>query len=331
MSVVPFARFDDPRQRFWDSLSEKERARLRRDGRMEEFPDGVVVCNQGERGDRVFIVLDGRVEIRFRDGDLVRVLGVRGVGDLVGERASFEAKPRSASVIALGVVKALVVPTDRFSSFLAESSRARDLFDENLYGRLTEPPPMEPFIYKGENSTVLMIDISAFNGAHRNDLDRMLVREVMYDVTKAAFRGSRVPWTVCHSEDRGDGALVIVPPTVATRRVLQPMVEDLAEAVRRHNLRAAPGEQFQLRVALHVGPVTGDPHGMVGEAINMTARILDARAFKKRLAETGSVLGVIVSEYVHNGIVRHLDDAGTWDRIRFQVKESRLTGWVRFL
>ncbi|GAA3209031.1 cyclic nucleotide-binding domain-containing protein [Actinocorallia longicatena] len=331
MSVAEFSLFKDDSGRFWPSLDEYQRARLLRDGWIERFPDGVDLCRQGERGDRVFILRSGQVEIRHQEGKFEQVLAIRGEGDLVGERAAFEARERSASVVAQGWVEALVVLTDKFGRFIMDNPDVRALVEDNVYGRLTETRPPEPFTYAGQNCTVLMIDITAFNGKHRSDGNRQVVRDVMYEVLKRACKQSKVPWSDCHREDRGDGALVIVPPTVPTVHVLHPMVQDLAEAVRDHNARAARGEELQIRLALHVGPVTGDTHGMVGEAINTTARLLDARPLKRRIADGGAAVGVIVSDYVHGGIVKHLRGVGTWEQIRFQVKESRLTGWVRLL
>ncbi|GAB3672984.1 hypothetical protein GCM10027589_42700 [Actinocorallia lasiicapitis] len=332
MTVADFAYgADDSRGRFWTNLSPAERRRLERDGWIETFPGGVKLCSQGERGERVFILRSGQVVIKHIQDGVESILAIRGEDDLLGERAAFEGGERSATVEAQGEVKALVVLADRFNRIMNDFPRLRRLIRDDLYERLTETKPPEPFVYAGQNCTVLMIDISSFNGAHRNDVNRRVVREIMYGELERACRQSNVPWSSCHREDRGDGALMIVPPTVPTASVLHPMCPDLAAAVRRHNLRARDGERFQIRVSVHVGPVTGDSNGMVGEAINMTARLLDARPFKTRLAATGTALGVIVSEFVHGGIVRHLDEPGTWERVRSQVKESRLTGYVRYL
>ena len=42
----------------------------------------------------------------------------------------------------------------------------------------------------------------------------MYVHKSLYEMLETAFDRSDVPWSCCVHEDRGDGALVLVPPTI---------------------------------------------------------------------------------------------------------------------
>jgi len=75
----------------------------------KEFSDGKVIIKQGDVGDFMYEILDGRVEVfQERDGQEVQ-LAVLGKGDFFGEMAIFERAKRSATVRARGQVRVLTV------------------------------------------------------------------------------------------------------------------------------------------------------------------------------------------------------------------------------
>ncbi len=73
---------------------------------------------EGERADHVMVILGGRVEIRVDENDGERVVAVRGLGQLVGERAALKVGVRSATVVALESVWALVGADQGFRGLL---------------------------------------------------------------------------------------------------------------------------------------------------------------------------------------------------------------------
>ncbi|WP_148086294.1 hypothetical protein [Actinocorallia herbida] len=213
--------------------------------------------------------------------------------------------------------------------------RVRDLVpaaspEPVLRGSVVTVSSPGPGVFTGQNCSILMIDITGFNQGCRTDIDRLDLRDVIYRGLRAGFERAGMPWADCHVEDRGDGALVVVPPHIPTRLLLRPLA-DLAEIVHRHNLDALPGGRLTVRAALNVGPVVADAQGLVGGEINGTARLLDARVLKRRLAESGGAVGVIVSRFVYDTAVRPLPSFCAFYPVRFQVKETRATGWVAFL
>lgn len=114
------------------------------------FEDGEIVVRQGEIGDSMFVIQDGRVGVYLeRDGEEV-LLAEPGAGEIIGEMAIFEQKPRSATVRALGQARILTIDRRNFMRRVSEdpslafriletmSHRIRDLDEQiaELQGRL---------------------------------------------------------------------------------------------------------------------------------------------------------------------------------------------------
>ena len=73
------------------------------------YGDGESIVRQGEMGDCMYVIQKGQAEVlQEADGQQVR-LSVLSEGDFFGEMALFERRPRSATVRALGDVRALTV------------------------------------------------------------------------------------------------------------------------------------------------------------------------------------------------------------------------------
>ena len=125
------------------------------------------------------------------------------------------------------------------------------------------------------------VDIAGFTGPHRDDDIRLYLHEELYQVLHKAFDGSGIPWADCFCEDRGDGALIVVPPVVPCKGLIDPLPERLRGLIRRHNHVSRDAAGIQLRAAAHIGPVEYDGHGFVGTDINLLFRMLDARPFEK--------------------------------------------------
>ncbi|RFS81358.1 hypothetical protein D0T12_32505 [Actinomadura spongiicola] len=203
--------------------------------------------------------------------------------------------------------------------------------EEPTQPMVTGPPKPAGPSWAGQNCTIVYTDIAGFSAPHRNDRDRLDMRRAMYALLRETFEVSAVPWDACHIEDRGDGALIIVPPEVPTAAVIDPMIASLAVRLRRHNERANCAVRIQLRVAVHVGPVMPDPPGVSGWALIRTARLLDARPLKDRLAATGADLGFIASTFVYESVIAHGPghvNPAEYEPISCTVKKLKIEGWV---
>ncbi|RAY12802.1 hypothetical protein DPM19_22545 [Actinomadura craniellae] len=179
---------------------------------------------------------------------------------------------------------------------------------------------------------MFVCDIAAFGDRRRTDEARTHMRHVLYASLEHGFDKGGVPFEECYREDRGDGAMLAVPPQADTGLLLSSVVDLLRAEVRRHNDFSNEAAQLRLRVAVHTGAAHSDGNGLVGTAVNHTFRILDATPFKDVLRDSGAHLALAVSQRVYEDVVRHgrgLVDPADYRRIEVQVKETSDTAWVR--
>ena len=107
------------------------------------YEDGEIIIRQGEVGNCMYVIQEGKVEVLIdNDGQEVQ-LAVREQGDFIGEMAIFERDVRSATVRAFGVVRVLTIDKKNFLRRISQdpslafrivetmSSRIRDLSQEN--------------------------------------------------------------------------------------------------------------------------------------------------------------------------------------------------------
>lgn len=86
------------------------------------YGDGEVIIRQGESGDSMYEIQDGQVEvIQEKEGKEVR-LAVLDKGDFFGEMAIFDREVRSATVRAMGEVRALTIDKRTFLRRITEDS-----------------------------------------------------------------------------------------------------------------------------------------------------------------------------------------------------------------
>ena len=78
------------------------------------YQDGEVIIRQGEAGDDMYVIQEGRVEVLVDQGNKQIQLGIRGAGHVLGEMAIFEHQPRSATVRALGQARVLTLDKKSF-------------------------------------------------------------------------------------------------------------------------------------------------------------------------------------------------------------------------
>ena len=75
------------------------------------YQDGDVIVRQGEVGECMHVIVSGKAEVLKQEGGRETRLAVLGQGDFFGEMAIFDRETRSATVRAMGEVKAM--PLDK--------------------------------------------------------------------------------------------------------------------------------------------------------------------------------------------------------------------------
>lgn len=73
------------------------------------YEDGEIIIQQGEPGDRMFVVQEGRVAIVLAHNGRESIIAVRGPGEFFGEMALFEREQRMATVRSLGGARILSI------------------------------------------------------------------------------------------------------------------------------------------------------------------------------------------------------------------------------
>jgi CRP-like cAMP-binding protein len=333
------------RTSFWESLTRDEQTGLVASAAETTFPANEVLCREGQQADHVFVIRSGRVKVCVGSPDRPQLIAIRHTGDIVGERAALRVTERSATITALESVSAYVIPTGDFAAFLERHHRVLAIIENQVYDRLTENHSQAALIddrlavsgapsagsLTGQNCTVILIDIADYSARARSDQDRRKIRSVLYQILQSLFENADFRQHDYHQEDRGDGVLLVIPPRVPTSTIVDYLLSDLVSLLRQHNKTARPATRIQMRIALHVGPVVSDAHGVDGRAIIHTARLLDAPALKRDLARSGADLGFITSDFVYGTIIQpnpgHADPAA-YHRLRCQVKKEPIDAWV---
>jgi len=103
------------------TFPEAERATLARLLTADRYPRGHVFMREGERGDAVYLILDGQVLVtRGRQADgAPRIICALGPGELFGLIALIDRGPRSATCTAMSEVQAAALSAETFHALFA--------------------------------------------------------------------------------------------------------------------------------------------------------------------------------------------------------------------
>jgi signal transduction histidine kinase len=107
---------------FFAGLDPADLALIAAAAREESFAPGTTIFREGDPADRLYIILDGTVEVWKDYGEEQRDrIASHGIGHLFGEMAVVDDLPRSATVVALGAVRLLSVGRDDFRGIIASN------------------------------------------------------------------------------------------------------------------------------------------------------------------------------------------------------------------
>lgn len=84
------------------------------------FPKGTVLFKEGDKGEEAFLIVSGQIQLRKNVlSEYPQMLGTVGPGDVVGEMALFDNRPRLAEAMVSEDSEVFVIPRGNFSERLA--------------------------------------------------------------------------------------------------------------------------------------------------------------------------------------------------------------------
>lgn len=122
---------------FLAALPAQDRRALLARGTPHAYAPGEKVVREGEETTFVVLILSGWsvVSVETERGTRL-ILALRGAGEVVGDLAAVDQRPRSATVTALGRLETVVVSGQQFRGFLASRPGATSLIMRQLSSRL---------------------------------------------------------------------------------------------------------------------------------------------------------------------------------------------------
>jgi hypothetical protein len=179
--------------------------------------------------------------------------------------------------------------------------------------------------------TIMVVDVADFTNPHRTVAHQTEVHNGMYAVLQNAFAESGIDWAVCTVEDRGDGAMILVPPDVPRSVFADRLPDRLVAELRRYNAVHSVEATVQLRVALHSGDVRLNSRGVVSQAVNFAFRLLEAPEPKSALRASAGEVALIASDPFYRDVILQDPAAhpGSYRRIPIAVKATRAEAWLR--
>lgn len=107
-----------------------------------EFRAGDVLFREGERGEDMYVVQSGLVQILKRVGDEERPLATLGRGEFLGEMAILNGKPRTATAVVLEDARCLVIDSATLEQMISKSSEIALRLVKKLARRLDSADEM---------------------------------------------------------------------------------------------------------------------------------------------------------------------------------------------
>lgn len=168
---------------------------FRERGRVTRFERGTTLLHEGQLGDKVMVLLTGRVKVVCVTGaGREMVLRFCGPGELLGELAVLDGLPRSSTVVALTDVEVVVVGAESFRCF-AEETPGAALMLLNLISRRFRDADRKRIEFGASDATGrVAARIAELADCHAAHSDRGL--EILLPLSQEELAG----WSGCSRE-----------------------------------------------------------------------------------------------------------------------------------
>lgn len=218
---------------------------------------------------------------------------------------------------------------------MRETVNRRSTSETRSSAPYVETPPLRQPLSPNHavHRIILAVDIKGSTATLNSAKIRL--RRAMYELTEKALSEAGI--TDHHHEplvDRGDSLLALIRPTddVPKSVLLDTVVPTLTRLLTEHNADN-PDYCFRLRVVVHAGEVHWDGRGWFGESLDIAFRLLDAPAAKQQLARTDRATALVVSDYIHQSVVRQgydgIDARSFKPSVLVRVAGRAHQGWIQ--
>jgi CRP-like cAMP-binding protein len=134
----------------------------------KEFAEGTVLFRDGEPGNEMYVVQQGRVTVSKRVGDVEKILAALGPGEFLGEMSILNNKPRSATATCAVASKLLVVDAKTFEAMIRGNAEIAVRMIKKLADRLAEAnAQIENLLFADASSRVVHFLATAAEKAPR--------------------------------------------------------------------------------------------------------------------------------------------------------------------
>lgn len=130
------------------------------------IPAGEVIFREGEDGDEMFIIQDGKVRISKTIGDKEHILAILGKGDFFGEMAIVTRIKRSATARTVAATHLLAFDRQGFRGMIEKNSKIAMNIIDKLCRRLQHANMQIQHIKRRDEPTLVALNLLyAFEGA----------------------------------------------------------------------------------------------------------------------------------------------------------------------
>jgi hypothetical protein len=177
-----------------------------------------------------------------------------------------------------------------------------------------------------QHFTIVVVDVEASGSLSGPQKER--IRADLYAILDAALKQSGITEEQVRAEDRGDGVFLLVTADVSKRRLLDPFIRVLDDALRARTV----GEPWlRLRLVVHPGEAIVDKQGSSGPALDEAFAMVDADELREALKEARQGrMAVVVSDDLYRSVVRGYAEPNpdAFRMRRLVTKRGRVRTWV---
>jgi signal transduction histidine kinase len=283
-------------------LSENDQEALMSSAREESYAAGSVICREGDPGDALFIVRQGRVAVlkEVGNGDHT-LLGYRGTGEILGEVSLVGQQPRTASLIAADDTELICVAAEDFPGLMDQHPGIGQAILKVLSDRLQAADLARTSIFHEERAFEQRLERASGEAARLAELAR-----VRQETIEIIAHDLRTPLTVIDgclqmlrsnlSEEGQPQAIDMLDLAERSSSKLMALLEELLSAARREvptvmlirepvdvagllsvavESARVSAKDAKIKIGLEVAPGLPSPVGDRAQLDRVTSNLLD--------------------------------------------------------